>query len=255
MEQNASSQETATEDNDGGSPFHDEDGMVEFSVDSIHEQLVCHLCGGFYRDPFTTTKCHHTFCRSCLGVALDAQCSNCPKCDTYLGKDMSKFASPDHVLQVLIDKVLFPDIAAEDSAMERDFYRKRGIEPKLDAVDNTVQEQSTPAAAKRKKKHRKTSKEVTLELLPEESSSNDVVMPALEFPLLRTESSIRVGQIKKYLLLKLPDLEGKGTVEVLCHGTPLGDELSVGFVLRTVWMEHNEHLRLTYRFAVGEKQN
>jgi hypothetical protein len=97
---------------------------------------------------------------------------------------------------------------------------------------------------------------VTLEVSPDALPSNYAVMHALEFPLLRTESSVQVGQSN--LLPKSPDLQGKKRalppIDVLCYRTPLWNELFVGFVLCTVLMERNEHLRLMYRVAVGEKQ-
>jgi Zinc finger, C3HC4 type (RING finger) len=48
------------------------DGMVAFDVDAIKEYVICGLCHGVYREPYTTIKCLHTFCKSCLMIALHA---------------------------------------------------------------------------------------------------------------------------------------------------------------------------------------
>ena len=254
--------------------------MIEFNADSVHEQLLCYFCGGFFREPFTTTKCCHTFCRSCLGIAVDAGMTACPKCDTYLGRDMSKFALPDPMLQDLIDKILFPRMAAEDAVREREFYRSRGIPPKLDAENgNGVLDQTEHIGGRResssdyhhasaqqhaRKKIRLDSlrEETVFELLPHISSSrgddddddsSSETIPPLEFPLIRTDSSIRIQHLKKYLVLKLDSHAGDkrkpSKIEILCHGIPLGNELSIAFVKRTVWMESSSNLRLTYRFS------
>lgn len=225
--------------------IHESEGTVEFSVDAIHAQLVCPLCEGLYRDPFTTTKCRHTFCRSCLILVVDAGGgSTCPTCETYLGKDVSKFAAPDHVLEVLIDKVLFPEIAEQDLALEREFYRKRRIEPKMvmDSPEGDALATAGMVPTKRKKKSNDPSKEITLELIPDNSS----LAPALEYSTIRTQNTIRIGQIKKYLALKLIS---ERSIDVSCHGTSLGDELTVAFVHRTLWRETSKRLTLNYRFA------
>jgi hypothetical protein len=91
--------------------------------------------------------------------------------------------------------------------------------------------------------------------------------PALQNPYLRTSGSLRVGQIKKYLRRHLnlrqgaagagaaaeaPPATGESSaptaaaaiapsdpaeaLEVLCHGVPLGNELSVRFAQRAVWL-------------------
>ena len=221
-------------------------GRVEFSAESVHEQLVCPLCSGFFRDPVTTTKCRHTFCRSCLVTAVDAGRSNCPQCQTYLGADIDKFSQPDHVLRVVVDKVLFPDVAADDAAREAAFYRRRGIDRKVDPSSSDSGDDGVSSPPRKK-----SSGEVTLAVVPDDQEDT-LALPPLKCPLLRTENILRIGQIKKYLQLQLK-LDGED-LEVLCHGTPLGDELSVSFILRTVWMEHNKSLVLTYRKTSSGKE-
>jgi hypothetical protein len=168
------------------------------------------------------------------------------------------------MMQDLIDKVLFPQVAIEDTRIEKEFYKKRGIPSKLgdSALVADIQvrvKDGTPITHKRKRPQAQcTKEEVMFELHPEtDLSSSDTGlgnMPSLQFPLIRTESSLRVGQLKKYLLLKLdlPNGVVVPNLEILCHGVPLGDELSIAFAIRTVWMETAKQLELTYRYAVYE---
>lgn len=252
----------------------EKDGVLEFLVDRIHPQLVCSLCEGFFRDPYTTTRCQHTFCHSCLGITIDAGRSTCPTCDTYLGKDITKFSLPDHVLQDLIDKVLFPGVAAQDVQQEKEFYRKRGIEPKLDVANG----KPSPGAASgnRKKRTRRRvndtpgsknllAQEITVEVTPHRPSEDPA--DSIEYPILRTTGSLRIGQVKKFLEMKLKEKQereqdkkmtaasakiqtGCRSIEVLCDGTMLGDELTLAFVSRTVWRESmKHHLVLSYQYA------
>ena len=105
--------------------------MVQVSLDTIQSQLVCQLCQGHFREPYTITKCLHTFCRSCLYFfAISRQQFTCPTCDVYIGQDVRKLALPDRTLQNLMDKILFPGLAADDAQIEANFYRQRGIKRK-----------------------------------------------------------------------------------------------------------------------------
>ena len=39
---------------------------VTIPVSTLHQHLICSLCRGYFRDPYTISDCLHTFCRSCL---------------------------------------------------------------------------------------------------------------------------------------------------------------------------------------------
>ena len=39
---------------------------VTIPTSSLHQHLICSLCKGYFRDPYTISDCLHTFCRSCL---------------------------------------------------------------------------------------------------------------------------------------------------------------------------------------------
>ena len=274
------------------------------------------MCNGIFREPYTVhkdySKCFHTFCKSCLHKRLSNNEYNCPVCDTYLGTDPAKAALPDRTLQTIIDKVLFPDMAAKDDEAEELFYQKRGISkkplPGTDDHDDDEDEDddmSSPANAvlayhneKRRRQQDKATKEkeskkrqrvsdsteqrVASEVLfylkpdlpisqTQRSTRNQQYsksLPALDLPVLQTVGTVRIGQLKKYLAKQLPpppaatsdadttivwshiQHQPLSSVEILCHDVPLGNELSVTFVLKTVWVdEGTKPLALTYRLA------
>ena len=209
---------------------------VEFSVDRIQSQLICRLCGGFFRGPFTTTNCHHTFCRGCLGIAFSAGNFDCSTCHTYLGKDIEKAGTFDHILNDLVEKVLFPQLAQEDVKRENEFYAHRGIDAKVLT--------STPSPKKRRLQTF-SSKMIIAELVPGPESS----ALKLEHPLIYSESTLRIGQIKKYLTQMFfanTNIPAPTKWRISCHETPLGDELNLMFVVRTVWRESEKMLQLVY---------
>jgi Zinc finger, C3HC4 type (RING finger) len=112
-------------------------GMIECNVEPIRTLLTCTLCEGLFREPYTTVKCFHTFCKSCLTTAIRSsyntlQYNCCPICQTYFGRDdiVTNNALPDRVLETLIDKVLFPHLSHQDFQLECEFYTKRSIKRK-----------------------------------------------------------------------------------------------------------------------------
>lgn len=236
-------------------------GRVVFDVEKIREQVICTLCGGLFREPYTTLKCYHTFCKSCLAVALFSDSDNkCPRCDLYLGRqvEISKLALPDRTLETLIDHVFFPEIAKADRELEADFYKRRGIARKNMAATKVPRTFDT----------QKRQETISFCLLPDHTNSGDrPPPPRLPLPILETNENIRIGQLKKYLTAKLlpmqkalekssplthPEGDGDrpthgGDFEILCNSVPLGNELSVKFILRTVWMDQDQRLTLSYR--------
>jgi hypothetical protein len=295
-------------------------GIVEFSLESIREQLTCRLCEGCFREPYTLTKCLHTFCKSCFYLAFARTNYECPTCHQYLGQNLQKCALADRVLQNLIDKVIFPEMAQLDRLNEEAFYEKLGLGRKpagFDSYSKVPLQQQSHAASVQVKRKEKTSdasegaslgasvkkskrnqpstatltddrkqpppsnprslNEVVFRLLPNDDAAGrgggdaTVAVPALQNPYIKTSGSLRIGQLKKYLCQQLnlhptatsaastatdaaPAAAGRALssssmamaatmtpadqteiLEVLCHGVPLGNELSVQFVQRAVW--------------------
>mmetsp|Transcript_6641 Transcript_6641/g.11828 ORF Transcript_6641/g.11828 Transcript_6641/m.11828 type:complete len:132 (-) Transcript_6641:132-527(-) len=77
-------------------------------------------------------------------------------------------------------------------------------------------------------------------------------LPPLHNSLLRTSGRLKIVSIKKYLVQRLGIKESKNSIELLCNGDPMGDELSLTFILRTRWFSTNKVLTLKYRLEEGD---
>ena len=108
---------------------------VNFSIASINPHLVCPLCNGYFRDPYTITECLHTFCKSCLFFAFQTGFRQCPTCKTDLSPDPFRLVLSDRTLSTLVHKI-FPYLDVQDSTDEREFYDRRGIKRKPEFRDN-----------------------------------------------------------------------------------------------------------------------
>lgn len=104
-------------------------GLIDFAIVKVHDHLICRLCHGYFRDPYTITECLHTFCKSCLFFAIQSGYRRCPSCDTSLEPDPFKEILCDRTLQTLVDKI-FPHLKEQDAKEETAFYKRRGIKLK-----------------------------------------------------------------------------------------------------------------------------
>lgn len=215
---------------------------IEFSIEPIVDLFTCRLCNGVFRDPYTINKqCLHTFCKSCLVLNMDRQgVKKCPECHEYLGNDWTKYALPDRALQHLIDDVLFTELAAIDEENERAFYKESGIKRKPEkSIDsnNNQSDGSNPTSRQRKRARTADSSELRVEqihLAPKATPSGSKP-EALDKPYLAVPEMIRIGQLKKYLAMKV----GHSTSllgEIFCNGALLGNEWTLAFVKRTIWI-------------------
>mmetsp|Transcript_11944 Transcript_11944/g.25204 ORF Transcript_11944/g.25204 Transcript_11944/m.25204 type:complete len:488 (-) Transcript_11944:100-1563(-) len=247
---------------------------VDFPLSNIKDHLICPLCKGYFRDPYTVADCLHSFCRSCLILTFRLGHRRCPTCNTSLEPDPFREVLADRTLQEVVEKI-FPWMKTKEEQDEKDFYARRGIELKPEYAE----EVNSP------EKKRKTGLETRAAVMPNRNSSpsgvastletamNDQLdfqlepdrcgisiqqMPPLNNPSLRTSGRLRVNSIKKYLLQKLGLKDAPSSIEVLCNGDPIGDELSLTFILRTRWFNTNKILTLKYRlseeFAVSQRK-
>lgn len=98
------------------------EGTITFETCAVHENLICTLCNGLYRDPMTISECLHTFCKTCIIFAFrDLGFVSCPKCNVALGPDPFKAILFDRTVQELVDS-LFPDLKEEDEREERVYW-------------------------------------------------------------------------------------------------------------------------------------
>jgi hypothetical protein len=110
---------------------------IDFPLTNLRPHLLCTLCHGYYRDPYTVADCLHTFCRSCLILFFRQGMRCCPTCATRLGPDPfqtsisihNREVMPDRTLQEIVHKI-FPWMKAQEEDEERNFYLHRGIELK-----------------------------------------------------------------------------------------------------------------------------
>ena len=224
--------------------------MVDFALGPVNPHLTCRLCDGYFRDPITITECLHTFCKSCLYYAFSSGFNKCPTCDVQLGPDPIKSTLPDRPKEELMDRVLFPDLKEKDQALERAFYEQKGIAMKKEFQQ--VQEK------KRISRHQQETgvdtdvdqtpfndgDEMDLLLLPADDN-----MPRIEYDLLTTSGKMKVLQLKRFLLARLKSDKDPSTVEMMVKGSIVGNELSLTFIQRTMWLEYDQPLELLYRYA------
>ena len=276
--------------------------LLEFSVEPIRHLFVCPLCNGLYREPYSITKqCLHTFCKSCLVLAIASQENEqqgsggyCPKCFDYLGIDWRKHIMPDRSLERLMDKVLLVDMAAADEDEETAFYRRRGIKRKpeksydkqnkigevgkfpigpMDSFPNKSNEENENSKVDSKPEAKPDSVLARIEhirLVPatgppaatafyssmghsksgatvvvDDTSSPPPPPPPLDKPFLEVPGNIRIGVLKKYLAMKVPSLL---CGEISCNGSALGNEWTIGFIKRTIWMSTDDSSVMTLEF-------
>jgi len=274
------------EDSKNELPSHVSNGMIEFPIESLKSHLTCFSCKGFFREPYTIAECLHTFCKSCLFLKFHSGLRKCPRCDISLDPDPYKAALSDRTIQELLDKI-FPELKEMDEEKEREFYKERGIDLKDNitiedeitkgdtsrtrgskqsqlALSNIVkrsnpisgtvrsysdgyQQSSAGRSMRNEKLTSIPTDEINFKLIPDKDVKNP--MNSLQKEIVRTSGQLKVGQIKKYLIVKLQLSAGKSKVDVLCNGDPLGDELSLTFIQRTRWLHPSLDLCLHYRLG------
>lgn len=252
-------------------------GMVDFDLMSANPHFTCRLCDGYFRDPVTITECLHTFCKSCLYYAFSSGFSKCPTCDVQLGPDPNKSTLHDRTKEELLDRVLFPQLRQQDESLEREFYEKKGINVKAEYLEEAnrlkrprregLRGQTTPTSV------RLESSTITESTTPtpvedennnadDDSDDDDVdfvmapaggknpnVMPTMGLDLLQTSGKIKILNLKRFLKSRLELEDGVETIELMVRGNIVGNELSLTFIERTMWLDHNKPLELLYRYA------
>ena len=251
--------------------INQEDGTITFSLSTVHDYLICELCDGYYRDPYTITDCLHTFCKSCLFCAVECGCYECPSpgCKVYLGKDPLRMveernAVSDRGLQEFIDRIVFPDIVEQEQEEEKKFYEQQ--------QNNKTSRKSPPQEAMMKRKSETipsqsslsfsspsslSSHDIQFTLLPDllsdpktkrNTNNNNVdVPPLLQHPCLKISGQFRIAQVKKYCKETL-GMDNNTNLDILCNGVTLGDEMNLSAVKRLLWHQDSD-MALLYKYA------
>mmetsp|Transcript_29162 Transcript_29162/g.48202 ORF Transcript_29162/g.48202 Transcript_29162/m.48202 type:complete len:260 (+) Transcript_29162:149-928(+) len=228
---------------------------VDFALGPVNAHLTCKLCDGYFRDPITITECLHTFCKSCLYYSFSIGFSKCPTCGVQLGPDPFKSTLHDRTKEQLLDRVLFPELRAKDEALEREFYSKKGIplkpEFRAEELKKARRREATAAAAAAAFAEEVNNaddggEDIELFLTPANNS-----MPEVQYDLLHTSGKLKIMHLKRFLLARLEQtsMQDPSVVEMTCKGSIVGNELSLTFIQRTMWLEKDEPIELQYRIA------
>lgn len=200
-------------------------GILDVAAASLNSHLVCRLCHGYYREPYTIIECFHTFCKSCIFAAFNLGFLKCPTCQISLEPDPYKVVISDRTMQELVEK-LFPHLQAQDDEDEVQFYRSRGIQKKQRkeekriahsnqqpavATTNPVGNSSSSSSTKRPRcKNRRlvSADEITFTLLPHDGEHyfDTHSLPPLQ-RVIRTSGRLKVGGLRKFIWNKLVSLD------------------------------------------------
>ena len=230
---------------------------ITFQTSLVNRFLSCPLCHGYLREPYTITECIHSFCKVCIFqhyVGSATTSHSCPVCGEHLGPNPHDRTLPYRQLQSLISKI-FPDMEAEDTRAEEEFYKARGLKrPGTEAT--TPPPPPAKVAAAVPKAARPPAPALKAATVPDDVSfqlildDRDPSLTAdlikLEKPLITTSRRVTMSHIKRFLLLKMKDVKVE-QLELEYHGEVLGSEHTLDFVLRRSPPRRNEIPVLYFR--------
>ncbi|KAL7692392.1 putative E3 ubiquitin-protein ligase/polycomb group RING finger protein [Plasmopara halstedii] len=225
--------------------------FVEARTETLHlthinEFFVCKLCNGYFRDPYTSKECLHTFCYGCIrGYYLyNPKSNSCSVCKMSLGaKPLAQFL-PDPAMKELADKLL-PDFHAKEEAEEQMYYKKFGIKRKQPDTPTETQSGSMTIC---RSLGPSPGNMISFELYPQRGTDIPLFLSLskLEAPYMHTQSLLKIMYLRKYLAKKLKVAKPE-EIEILCKGTVVGPEYSLEFIRRTRWKEEKTNMILEYR--------
>lgn len=230
--------------------INDDGTAVSFSLANVNENLVCRLCSGYYKEPFTLHECLHTFCKSCIFYSV-ASCNlrQCPECGIYVGREINKFASHDANLGAIVD-CIFPEFKAKEDRDCETFYRSRGIKRKTEDLKEMTKNSETTS---RPPTGGDSKDDIEFALFPQRLSKGDEKeqLDPLDKPFLHVSGKLKMNQLKRYVVSlrrgnKKAEKEEEN-LDILCNGVPVGDEISLSFVKRLLWPHEESILELTYK--------
>ena len=222
-------------------PTIDSNGIVNFAIEGINPYIICKLCGGYFREPFTITECLHTYCKSCIFLSLHSGVGSCPTCDTDLRPDPYKRIRFDRTMNDLVHKI-FPSLEGKDIQDSIEFYERRGIKRKNEKVEKDKEEENTQVNLSGNHDN-----PVNAILLPDKTHAS-MCMPSLEKPHIRAPGKMKMSQIKKYIAMKIEDKSlTSSSILISCKESIMGDELNLNFIRKTRWDDSLGDLVLTYR--------
>ena len=228
---------------------------VDFPVSNLHDHLVCKLCTGYFRDAHTLVDCLHTYCKSCLILFFQQKGLRCcPTCNTKLSPDPFFMGElmPDRTLQSIVDKT-FPFMKTKDDEDAKLFYSTRGIDIKPEYAHEEQRGKKISVGSMRSKAI-DSDKMIEIQLDADSNPPNkSQQLPELKCPLIYLSGQTKISTIKLYLIKKLGLTDTThSNIQILCNDIPLGDESSLTFIVRTIWITPNKMLALKYRLEAED---
>ena len=170
---------------------------LKIPVSSLNAVLTCGICNDYFYNATTITECLHTFCKGCLVTHLHASLF-CPICEILVHpSDPFVNIKSDAILQDLVYKI-FPQRLRIDQKDERDFYISQGLKPPVQKSGKTSHEQCS------------TKKVRMISVRLDYAGTTPSLPPhqPLEKNFIRIPNNVTVGQIAKFLHLKMDLLLG-----------------------------------------------
>jgi hypothetical protein len=92
------------------------ESVINIDKEKLVSYLLCQLCNGIFRNPYTINECMHTFCKSCIFKYFyrNQTHDSCPVCFTKLGGRPLETLIFDHSISVLVE-TLFPEFNELDN--------------------------------------------------------------------------------------------------------------------------------------------
>ncbi|RLN63142.1 hypothetical protein BBJ29_001263 [Phytophthora kernoviae] len=172
------------------------------------------------------------FCKSCVYRHFLVKGSRiCPKCNMMLSPRPIATLISDKKLQDVVDRI-FPEYKAQEEIDEREFYTNNNFKLKENAPTEAEKDGVSES--------------------PQRENMNARALPMLKFPFMQVNGNFKMSELCKLIHRRLR-LSDDVQVEIACMGTAVGPELSVHFILRTIWQHQNqqEPLVLHYRHATS----
>jgi polycomb group RING finger protein 3 len=210
---------------------------VHVTFSEINKHLSCVICFGYLRKARMVQDCGHVFCEPCLDDALRRswiknKSYRCPNLNCSVSmtsaNPLATCTREDRVLQNLVD-IICPEFAARD-ARERAEARK-AVSPSPSPAPS-----SSSSAASR----------VKLPVMFVELAPHKQGVGRLKEPILQVPTTFTTGQIKKYLVKKMPKAVRTSQVHLFIKTKEvLGDDHGLQF-MRQLHGVSRTHLVVQY---------
>ena len=269
-----------------GPPLPQRAGRTAFYLAGVAPHLTCSLCQKLFEDAHTIRECLHTFCKTCVDSHVE-EFRSCPDCGIKVktGTTTAPIRS-DRALESLVDKikaVLKERDAGDDDddddeegdaslRMTSPTNKERAARKELMAtvaregghglgitLTPVPQEQSAASADDSVSKGTTAlsssaaspgSQDVRA-VSPVASSPTHMSSPKLRRTRLTVSERTTVFHLKQFLAAAFAVRSVK-QVEVLCVGAALGDDMSLVYVLKTLWRGHALDVLLSLHYQMRE---